>query len=254
MEGLIILAVIFGYIFFAKIIVDSVYESYGTKKAKNIALAIMILIPTWDIILGYPIYKYLCWTKAGVHIYKTIDNVEGFYVGEDIGTYSKVPPLPYKSYNFIEYKKRKKYDKPYKYYKVFWVDANTTKNCINIGNASNYYNLDLYKHGKCIVKKEIPKSEVTALWEISKKEIHDYHLLYLKITSVYVEVIDPRTKDKYFTVKDYMVDKSWITGALNPVSESKDRYYCNGIVANTDNTIGYYSIVNYILNSKKGEK
>lgn len=248
MEGLIILSIIYGYIFLSKFIINKVYKTYGTKKAKNIALAIMILIPTWDIILGYPIYKYLCWTKAGVHIYKTIDNVEGFYIGEHSRRYE--PYKPYKGYRYVDYKEKESG----KYYRSYWVDNNISKDCVPYGiyKFGDYANA--FYHGKCIVKKEIPESEVTALWEISKKEIHDYNFLYLKITSVHVEVIDPRTKDKYFTIKDYMVDKSWITGALNPVSESKDRYYCNGIVANTDNTIGYYDIVNYILNSKKGEK
>jgi hypothetical protein len=46
----------------------------------------MLLIPTWDIVLGYPIYKFLCWKDAGVHVYKTVGNVEGFYVGEEIKT------------------------------------------------------------------------------------------------------------------------------------------------------------------------
>lgn len=81
MIGLSILAVIFGYIFLSKFIVTKVYKAYGVKKA-NIALAIMILIPTWDVILGFPIYAYLCMTQSGTKIYKTVDNVEGFYIGD----------------------------------------------------------------------------------------------------------------------------------------------------------------------------
>jgi hypothetical protein len=208
----------------------------------------MILIPTWDIVLGYPIYKFLCWKDAGVHIYKTLDNVEGFYVG----VREKTPILlPYKGYKYIDYRERRSG----KYYRNSWINNNTSKDCVSYIGAWNYDYTQAFRHGKCIVKKEIPEKEVSGLWKISKKIIKDYNIFYLKITSVFVEVIDPRTKEKYFTVKDYMVDESWITGALNMVTNDKDRYSCTGIAANTNNSIGYYTIVDYIIKTnKKGEK
>ena len=84
MIGLMVVGVIVGYIFLAKFIVTKVYEKTKSLKKKYIALAIVILIPTWDAILGLPIYLYLCKYHAGVKIYQTVDNVEGFYVGEEI--------------------------------------------------------------------------------------------------------------------------------------------------------------------------
>ena len=48
-----------------------------------IGISILILIPTWDFIIGYPIFLYLCKYKSGMNIYKSVENVEGFYVGEN---------------------------------------------------------------------------------------------------------------------------------------------------------------------------
>lgn len=125
MIGLLILLIGVGYYYLSKFIIKNTYEKYGTKKAKYIATAIMVLIPTWDIVLGYPIYAFLCLSNSGVKIYQSVDNVEGFYVGEEYGTYSKIPPLPYHGYRFIDYKKRKNSKEPYKYYRVSTITSIT---------------------------------------------------------------------------------------------------------------------------------
>ena len=50
-----------------------VIKRLPSKKAKWIAIAVFILIPTWDEILGRVYFKYLCETESGVHVYKTVE-------------------------------------------------------------------------------------------------------------------------------------------------------------------------------------
>jgi|GEM_PF-1447239 len=150
------------------------------KHIKRIIFVVWFLIPTWDVIIGYPIYKFLCVTQAGVHIYKTVDNVEGFYVGEDIGTYSKIPPMPYKGYKYIEYKKRENQKQPFKYYRVSWVDVNTTDQCVQLGRFYKESYVDVLSQGKCIVKEEVAENDISR-WNSEIKQVKKYHQ-----TSIYV--------------------------------------------------------------------
>lgn len=50
-----------------------------SKAVKYIAIAIYVLIPTWDILPGYVYFRYLCETEGGNKIYRSVDNVDGFY-------------------------------------------------------------------------------------------------------------------------------------------------------------------------------
>lgn len=173
MIGLSIVAIIVGYILLSKFIVTKVLQSYGLKKA-NIALAIMLLIPTWDVILGFPVYAYLCMFESGVKIYKTVDNVEGFYVGEqDI---QHEPYKPYKGYKYIDYQEVK-YTKPTgKYYRSYWVDyfkdRNTSSLCVYPPYPKSLHHpyTQAFNSGKCIVKEEIAESEVSR-WEFAGYKI-----------------------------------------------------------------------------------
>ena len=173
MIGLLILAVVFAYIYLSKFVVKKVYEKYETKKAKYIAIAIMILIPTWDILLGYPIYKVLCLTNAGVHIYKTVDNVEGFYVGEKDRAHE--PYEPYKGYKYIDYKEMN-YSRPTgKYYRSYWVnyweDINASKLCVQPNPKYPYDDyVKIFKTGKCIVKEEMLENDVSR-WKFERHKI-----------------------------------------------------------------------------------
>ena len=217
MIGLLILVVLFSYIFLAKFIIGKM----KTNKAKNIALAILILIPTWDIILGYPIYKYLCWTQAGVHIYKTVNNVEGFYIGEESKRYE--PYEPYKGYKYVDYKEKESG----KYYRSYWVDNNTSKDCVPIGKAKYGDYAKAFHLGKCIVKKEIPESEVSR-WDISwnKKEYTKVFPLNLKIVKVGLikDSITNETLSEQFTI-DW--NGGWVYGILSSIERGhSENIFC----------------------------
>ncbi|WP_331774715.1 hypothetical protein [Sulfurospirillum sp. 1612] len=52
-------------------IIDKVVES---KQKRMIILLLVMLFPVGDHIVGYIVYKTLCFTNGGVHIYKTVTN------------------------------------------------------------------------------------------------------------------------------------------------------------------------------------
>ena len=254
MIGLLFFVALFGYILLAKFIINRAYKIYKTQKAKNIALVIMILIPTWDVILGFPIYAYLCMFESGTKIYKTVDKVEGFYVGKK--SLSNEPIEPYKGYKFIEYKSMNFSRTTEKYYRSYWAEYWYDKKIAGMcvyplypNNAEHSYT-KVFNKGKCIVKEEIAESEVTNLWKISKKVIKDYSILYLDITSIEIEVIDQRTKKKYFTATNYIVDKSWVTG-MNISSGKTGRKSCNKLYKYYGDDINELFIIDTLIQKKE---
>lgn len=225
------------------------------RHIKRVIFIVWFLIPTWDVIIGYPIYKFLCATQAGVKIYKTVDNVEGFYVGEwSKDGYRKVPPLPYQGYKFLDYKEVEKNKPTGKYFRTSWVDANTTQECIQIGSFDKERYSDVLGQGKCLVKEEIAESEVSELWS-QKRKVEHYLLFYLNIYSVEITIEDRKNHEKYFIVQDYFVDDSWVTGALNFVSGNKFKSNCfEDIIVSTSS--GFIISDKFVLETlqPKGEK
>jgi len=240
MIGLSILAVVFGYIFLSKFIISKTYEKFGTKKAKYIATAIMVLIPTWDVILGFPIYAYLCATKAGVHIYKTVDNVEGFYVGEkDI---ANQPYEPYKGYKYIEYQEVKDQKPTGKYYRSYWVnyfkDRSESQYCVypRYQNSPTHPYTKAFSEGKCIVKKEISEGEVSrwsTVWNSNTNKIKNYYLVKiygLGISVKKVGQIQDRSVKKILS-EQFSVDwnKGWLLGFLSSIETGHPKIKFCGI-------------------------
>jgi hypothetical protein len=90
MIGLTVLAVLIGYVITAWVVI----KRLPNKKAKWIALAIFILIPTWDEILGRIYFKHLCETEGGGQTFKTVEVGKEFFLkpGEiDMGTAGRLP-------------------------------------------------------------------------------------------------------------------------------------------------------------------
>ncbi len=68
MLGLIALSIFAGYILASYFIV----KSQKSKRKKIIAAIIMVLIPTWDVIIGRTIIYTLCATQGGIYVYETV--------------------------------------------------------------------------------------------------------------------------------------------------------------------------------------
>lgn len=202
MIGLTILVVIALYWWLASTIVGKVYVKTQSITKKRIAIAIFILIPTWDVILGFPIYAYLCMTQSGTKIYKTVDNVEGFYVGEQDGS---SPIEPYAGYLFIDYKEKNSG----KYYRNYWLDNNTSELCIPVGKYlySDYANA--FKKGRCIAKKEIKESEISR-WDTSNQINNDTTLVPYYLEKWTVKIMDKSTGKPLAELINYHYGQGWV--------------------------------------------
>ena len=95
MGGLLVLALIAGYVWITSIVCKCVRPYWG----KALVIIIAILIPTADGIYGRIKLKQMCKTEGGLHIYRVVEGVEGFY-------YPKFSPdkfwLSKAGYKFVE--------------------------------------------------------------------------------------------------------------------------------------------------------
>lgn len=210
MLGAMIVGSFYLYIWLAITVVRKVYEKTQSLTKKRIVIAIFVLIPTWDIILGYPIYAYLCATQAGIKIYKTVDNVEGFYVGENPNGQSIL--LPHEGYRFIDYKDQK----DGKYYRNSWLDNNTSSECVSYDGAWSSEYTQVFKSGKCIIKEELKESEV------SRWEEGDNVNGYTTIIPDYIDrwnarIMDRQTRKPLAELISYSYSVGWVWGIISSI-------------------------------------
>ena len=247
MIGLLILVIGVGYYYLSKFIIKSTYKKYGTKKAKYIATAIMVLIPTWDIVLGYPIYAYLCLTKAGVHIYKTVDNVEGFYVGEKDAQYE--PYEPYKGYKYIEYQEVRHQKPTGKYYRSYWVnfweDTKYSQLCVPPHRDNDDY-AKAVKSGHCIVKEEIDEGDVSR-WEIGQQVNYETIVIPNYITRWTARIMDKRSQQSLAELINYDYGEGWVAITFSSVAQYSRWSNCT-LKKN------YEEMLEETLKPKKGDK
>jgi len=69
MISLMILLAAVVYLVIGSFIIKRIQNKWG----KGIVIAILILIPTWDSIVGHIYLNHLCSTEAGVRIYQTVE-------------------------------------------------------------------------------------------------------------------------------------------------------------------------------------
>jgi len=118
----------------------SKYIKTYERIALTIIFIILLLIPTWDYILGKQVFDEYCKNEAGLHIYGDIQKVDSIYVE------SATPYFYLDRYQFIEGKEKNKY---YKYF----IDINTSNNCTDGCYTCN----KLLESGKCFAKVKIEK-------------------------------------------------------------------------------------------------
>lgn len=81
MFGLVMLSIVAAYVLLTRFIA----KHMPSQTWKWTVVALFVLIPAGDTAVGYVYFRYLCATESGNRIYKTAENVEGFYgsVSED---------------------------------------------------------------------------------------------------------------------------------------------------------------------------
>jgi len=209
MIGLMIIGSIALYWWLASTIVSKVYTKTQSLTKKRIAIAIFILIPTWDVILGFPVYAYLCLTQSGVKIYKTVDHVEGFYIGEQSKDFA--PYVPYKGYQYIDYKEQESG----KYYRSYWLDNNASELCVPVGTHRFSPYAEAFARGKCIAKEVIKENKVSR-WEYNtNKNIEKIIVPIVKIKKTVVAIKDRKENRKIAENISYSMDQNWVIGFGN---------------------------------------
>ena len=61
------------YYFILKAVLKN-YDETKRRFKKRTVFILLLTLPFWDHIIGYTVYKYLCFTSGGVKIYKTVTN------------------------------------------------------------------------------------------------------------------------------------------------------------------------------------
>jgi len=190
----------------------------SSKKKWVICLTILLLIPTWDVIIGYPVFWYLCTFKSGIKIYKTVDNVEGFYAGE---RYEKLTPwMPDKNYRYMDYRVKN----TNQYYRSYWLDNNTSEDCYKPSKKNAYdreYEVSFYEKGRCFGVKPL-----------SPKEVSQYEILYIHgkgqriipfiqiYEQTWLEIKDRETNTILAEGVRYRWNRGWLRATLLNVSGS----------------------------------
>lgn len=78
MIALMILSAATVYLVIGNFIVKHIPNKWG----KRIAIAILVLIPTGDSIVGHLYFNYLCSTEAGVKVYQTVELPAEYWDGQ----------------------------------------------------------------------------------------------------------------------------------------------------------------------------
>lgn len=77
--GLVVLLGLVAYYFIGRAVARVVEKKTGSKKAKYIAIAVFVLIPTWDIIPGWLYFNHLCEKEGGIKVFKTVEVDKSYF-------------------------------------------------------------------------------------------------------------------------------------------------------------------------------
>jgi len=82
------------------------------KRLRTLTIIILLLLPTWDNILGLSAFSYLCITQGGQSIYKTVENAEGYFDTRGVyGYIDEYPDVIEGKYKFVEVEVKRDLDK-----------------------------------------------------------------------------------------------------------------------------------------------
>lgn len=204
------------YLFLGLLIIVSFAKS---TKGRIIGIIILILIPTWDVIIGYPTFWYLCKFRSGVRIYKTVENVEGFYAGER--DKKLTPWMPDKNYKYMDYR-IKETDQ---YYRSYWLNNNTSENCYKPHKKNAYdreYQVSFYEKGRCFAVLPLQPEEVSR-YEVGYdhgKMKRIFPLIGLD-KSIFLKIIDRHNNDTLAIYTIYRWNRGWVRATLLNISGSQ---------------------------------
>lgn len=77
--GFFILLGLIAYVVLAKFIVRAIGKYSGSKAAKYCAIAVFVLIPTWDIVPGWLYFSHLCEKEGGIKVFKAAEVDKSYF-------------------------------------------------------------------------------------------------------------------------------------------------------------------------------
>jgi hypothetical protein len=78
--GLAVLLALIAYVFLARAVAKAVEKKTGSKRAKYAAIAVFVLIPTWDVFPGWLYFNHLCEKEGGIKVLKTVEVDKSFFM------------------------------------------------------------------------------------------------------------------------------------------------------------------------------
>lgn len=152
-------------------------------------------------------YASLCLFQCGSKIYQTVENVEGYYIGEvDKFTYNYL--LSEKDYKFKDFKLKSNGQ----YYRAYWLDNNFSELCIKPDQYNNprHAYTSKFNNGQCIAIEQISENNVSQ-WEV----INQYKSTYIPIIQIEygnARIIKDRQSGKILGKRNYVI---WHGGWVN---------------------------------------
>lgn len=210
MIGLLFIFSLVCYVLIARFVAKLVFKKTERVLYKRLAIAFFILLPTWDIIIGYPLYWYLCKSEAGIEIHETIDDVQGYYVGVNLNKWSLL--LPIDGFQYVDY--TLKYSD--KFFRNSWLDNNTDEACYQpTGQLASQSYKEAFNSGKCITISEITKAHLSRYEVNTSSELRTQIVPFLKIEKIISPVITDRLRKKELSrFVFFRWDRGWVANSL----------------------------------------
>lgn len=80
--GFFVLLGLIAYVVLAKFIVKTIGKYSESRAAKYGAIAVFVLIPTWDIVPGHLYHEYLCNAEGGVKVFKIVEVDKTYFLAD----------------------------------------------------------------------------------------------------------------------------------------------------------------------------
>ncbi len=206
MIGLMVLFGGVGYVLLARFITKLVFKKTERLLYKRLAVAFFVLLPTWDVIIGFPVFWYLCKFHSGVEIYETVDDVDGYYVGEQHKLLQ--PIMPADGYKYVDY--TLKYSDAF--FRSKWLDNSTDPSCYQpTARFVTPAYKNIFKSGKCVSVTQILEKDISRYEVITAGDHHAQVVPFLKIEKIVSPIIIDRQKNKKLAkIVLFRWDQGWV--------------------------------------------
>ncbi len=216
MIGLSIIVGLICYVLLARFTTKLIFKKTEQLFYKRLVIALFVFLPTWDVIIGYPIYWYLCKFRSGVEIYKSVDNIKGFYVGEKLSKWS--PLIPMDGYQYVDYKL--KYSK--EYFRNRWLENNTDNRCHKpTGQFAPREYKEAFENGRCLIVEPVDFKNISQYEVRTPFKRYSQILPILKIEKIVARlVIDRESKKELSKLVYFRWNQGWVYSTFLAVSGS----------------------------------